>query len=109
MILDRRDRHAYSSHVKILSAGKEMGHQSRLSSKGQTTIPAEIRDYLGLKPGDRIIYAVSDGKVELRARNLRAVDLVGVLGPPPAGPKTLREIDEGIEEAASDHAARGLT
>lgn len=79
-----------------------MGHHSRLTSKGQTTIPAEIRDYLGLKPGDRIVYAMKDGKVELKAKNLRAVDLVGLLGPPPAGPKTLQEIEEGIAEAGAD-------
>jgi antitoxin PrlF len=85
-----------------------MGHQSRLTSKGQTTIPVEIRQYLGLKPGDQIVYALKDGKVELRAKNLRAVDLIGILGPPPAGPKTLEEIEEGIATAAADSGMRGL-
>lgn len=85
-----------------------MGQHSRLTSKGQTTIPAEVRDYLGLKPGDRIIYAMKDGKVEMRAKNLRAVDLIGILGPPPAGPKTLEEIEEGIATAAAESGLRGL-
>lgn len=85
-----------------------MGQHSRLTSKGQTTIPAEVRDYLGLKPGDRIVYAMKDGKVELRAKNLRAVDLIGILGPPPAGPRTLEEIEEGIATAAAESGLRGL-
>jgi antitoxin PrlF len=85
-----------------------MGHHSRLTSKGQTTIPAEVRAFLGLKPGDQIIYTIRDGKVELKARNLRAVDLIGILGPPPSGPKTLEEIDEAIAEAAVESGLRGL-
>jgi antitoxin PrlF len=85
-----------------------MGQHSRLTSKGQTTIPAEVRDYLGLRPGDRIVYAMKDGKVELRAKNRRAVDLIGILGPPPAGPKTLEEIEEGIATAAAESGLRGL-
>ena len=85
-----------------------MGQHSRLTAKGQTTIPAEVREYLGLKPGDQIIYAMKDGKVELKAKNLRAVDLLCILGPPPAGPKTLEEIKEGIAEAAAESGMRGL-
>jgi antitoxin PrlF len=85
-----------------------MGHHSRLTSKGQTTIPAEVRAYLGLKPGDQIVYAMKDGKVELKAKNLRAVDLVGILGPPPSGPKTLEEIEDGIADAAAESGMSGL-
>ena len=36
---------------------------STLSSKGQTTIPGEIRRLLGLKENDRILYEIEDGKV----------------------------------------------
>jgi antitoxin PrlF len=86
-----------------------VGHQSRLTTKGQTTIPAEVRAYLGLKPGDQIVYAMKDGKVELKARNLRAVDLIGVLGRPPAGkPLTVAEMDRAIMDsvAADDERIR---
>ena len=40
--------------------------QSTLTSKGQTTIPQEIRKLLGLKQNDRILYEVEDGKVAIK-------------------------------------------
>ncbi len=39
---------------------------SRLSAKGQITVPKEIRDLLVLKPGDLIAYEVQNGTVILR-------------------------------------------
>ena len=38
---------------------------SRLSSKGQVTIPKAIREELGLEPGDLVAYVVRDGTVRL--------------------------------------------
>ena len=86
-----------------------MGQHSRLTTKGQTTIPAEVRAYLGLKPGDQIAYAMKNGKVELRARNIRASDLIGILGPPPSGETlTVEEMDQAIMDtvAAEDDRIR---
>ncbi|MGH6870301.1 MAG: AbrB/MazE/SpoVT family DNA-binding domain-containing protein [Rhizomicrobium sp.] len=39
---------------------------SRLTSKGQATIPVEIRKALRLKEGDRVAFALDKGKVTLR-------------------------------------------
>ncbi len=39
---------------------------SRVSSKGQVTIPKEIRKTIGVKPGDMISYEVEKGVVVLR-------------------------------------------
>lgn len=39
---------------------------SKLSSKGQVTIPREIRETVGLKPGDTIAYDIHDGVVTLK-------------------------------------------
>jgi antitoxin PrlF len=41
--------------------------KSTLTSKGQTTIPREIRKLLGLKENDRILYEVEDGKVAIKS------------------------------------------
>ena len=84
-----------------------MSLQSKITSKGQTTVPIEVRHALGLKPGDRIAYVIGDGKVELFARNLRAAALAGILGAPPSGESlSLAQIDQAIGEAALADDAR---
>ncbi|MGH6903318.1 MAG: AbrB/MazE/SpoVT family DNA-binding domain-containing protein [Geminicoccaceae bacterium] len=39
---------------------------SRVTSKGQTTIPRAVREKLALKPGDVIVYELEDDEVRLR-------------------------------------------
>lgn len=39
---------------------------TRLTSKGQTTIPVEIRKALRLKEGDSVLFELDKGKVTLR-------------------------------------------
>lgn len=47
-----------------------MARSSRLSSKGQITVPLEIRKRLGVKAGDRLEFFVKDAQTILRpARN----------------------------------------
>lgn len=43
-----------------------MTYRSRLSSKGQVTIPAEVREKLHLEAGDTVIYDVEDERAVLR-------------------------------------------
>ena len=43
-----------------------MPHQSRLSSKGQVTIPIEVRERLGLEPGDVVVYEIEGESAILR-------------------------------------------
>jgi AbrB family looped-hinge helix DNA binding protein len=51
-----------------------------LTSKGQTTIPKEIRDELGMKPGDRLTFTLmSDATVVMRVRNKSISELAGTL------------------------------
>ena len=45
---------------------------SRMTSKGQVTIPKRIRDYLGLKPGSEVEFVVTnDGQIALGSREAR--------------------------------------
>jgi AbrB family looped-hinge helix DNA binding protein len=47
---------------------------SRLTSKGQVTVPVGIRYALGLAPGDEVVFSVEDGRgVFLRATTLDAL------------------------------------
>lgn len=51
---------------------------SKLTSKGQTTIPKDIRDALGLKPSDELKFTLlSDGTVIMRAKTKSILDLAG--------------------------------
>ena len=51
-----------------------------LTSKGQTTIPKEIRDSLGMKPGDRMTFTLMpDGTIVMRVKTKSVMGLAGVL------------------------------
>jgi len=57
-----------------------MNGESTLTSKGQTTIPKEIRDSLSLRSGDRITYTLMpDGTVQMRVKNKSVLALAGSL------------------------------
>jgi len=57
-----------------------MTTEATLTSKGQTTIPKEIRDSLHMKEGDRMTFTLlPDGTVLLRVKNKSAMDLAGRL------------------------------
>ncbi|MEP6701883.1 MAG: type II toxin-antitoxin system PrlF family antitoxin [Betaproteobacteria bacterium] len=57
-----------------------MKSDATLTSKGQTTIPKEIRDSLGMKPGDRLSFTLMpDGTVVMRVRSGSVIALAGLL------------------------------
>ena len=68
---------------------------STMTAKGQTTIPAEIRKKLDLKPGDRILYLEEEGRVRIIAADKRTKDLKGLL-PKPDQPVSLADMDAAI-------------
>lgn len=57
-----------------------MTADATLTSKGQTTIPKEIRDELGMKPGDRMTFTLMpDSTVVMRVKSKKLSDLAGTL------------------------------
>lgn len=80
-----------------------MGVRATVTSKGQITIPKEVRDRHKLKPGDIVEFIERDGETIVKPRNLRAVDLIGILGPPPSGtPLSVEEMDDAIMDAVAE-------
>lgn len=54
-----------------------------LTSKGQTTIPKDVRNHLRLSAGDRIEFLVDGDVVVLRPATRKITDLKGFLPKPP--------------------------
>ena len=73
-----------------------------LTSKGQVTIPAALRERLGLKAGDRVDFTLApDGKVLLTPQRTPFEKLCGVLGGRRGQPASVREMDEAIRHAVT--------
>ncbi|WP_377296581.1 AbrB/MazE/SpoVT family DNA-binding domain-containing protein [Rhizobium sp. SGZ-381] len=78
--------------------------ESVLSSKGQVTIPKEMRAALNLRPGDTLVYSLIDGEVVITPKNVDFTELVGYLGKAPGGLASLEEIDKAVLDAAGANA-----
>jgi antitoxin PrlF len=84
-----------------------MGARATITSKGQITLPKEVRDRHNLKPGDVVEFVERNGETVVKPRNLRAVDLIGILGPPPAGRGlSIEDMDDAIMDAVAEDDAR---
>jgi antitoxin PrlF len=60
-----------------------MSDATTLTSKGQVTVPRDIRDRLGLKSGDKMAFTMlSDGTVIMRPKTRRLAELAGSLTRP---------------------------
>jgi AbrB family looped-hinge helix DNA binding protein len=82
--------------------------ESTMTSKGQTTVPKEIRKQLNLRPGDKVFWYLEDGRIVLRAKNRSINDLAGMLHRPGQRPISLEEMDEAIGQAAAESALAGV-
>lgn len=80
-----------------------------MTSKGQTTVPKEVRDLLGLSEGAQVEWTVEDGRATVKPRTLRAIDLAGILGPPPNGVHlSVEDMDDAVADAVVERFERSL-
>lgn len=75
-----------------------------VTSKGQLTLPIEVRRRLGVKPGDLVMFVLDqdDGRAEVRRVKETVRSVFGSI-PTPPGLET-GDFDDLIEEAMADHA-----
>lgn len=73
---------------------------STITSKGQTTIPKEVRDRLHLHAGDRLEFIIRDDTVVLRAASRDVRDLKGFL-PKPKKAVTIEQMNAAIRKRAA--------
>lgn len=82
-----------------------MKYSSSISSKGQVTVPQEIRNRLGLGAGDRVEFVIEGERTVLRPARTPSNPFdkyKGALGTFPGGPKEInawvREMRDESEE-----------
>lgn len=77
--------------------------EAKMTSKGQITLPKDIRLQLGLKQGDRVRFIVEDdGRVRLVPAKRDISELMGIL-PSTKGRFSLDEIDEIVQNSVARH------
>jgi AbrB family looped-hinge helix DNA binding protein len=81
-------------------------HEATVTAKGQITIPAEIRERLGVGVGDTLRFETdAEGRVTLAPAKLSIRRMFGMLGKPRRS-LTLEEIDDVIADAAVERFRR---
>lgn len=71
---------------------------STITSKGQTTIPKDIRDRLHLRPGDRLEFVVDDdGRVVVLPATVDVAELAGILKPP-SRPVSVEAMNQAVRK-----------
>ncbi|HKL77121.1 MAG TPA: AbrB/MazE/SpoVT family DNA-binding domain-containing protein [Gammaproteobacteria bacterium] len=76
--------------------------EATVTSKGQITLPKDLREQLHLATGDRVIFLMEeDGSVHLIPKHTSLKDLKGIV-PKPEQPVSLEEMERAIEKGASD-------
>jgi antitoxin PrlF len=74
---------------------------STITLKGQITIPKEIRDEMGLKPGDRVnVFKDKTGQLAVRVITSDFRSLRGILKSRRTRPLSQKEMDEAIARGA---------
>jgi antitoxin PrlF len=75
--------------------------ESKITAKGQMTLPKEAREQMGVKAGDRIkIFIDPSGRVVLLPV-IPVTALKGIVKSPHSRPVTIKEMDEGIAKGVA--------
>lgn len=84
-------------------------YRSTLTRKGQATVPVEIRDRMGLKEGDTLVWQEHDGNVTVIGAREYVQRMRGMLRPyvdPSKPPPTIEEMKEAAAEGWTERERR---
>ena len=74
-----------------------------ITSKGQVTVPKNIRDQLNIQAGTQLDFTLNnDGTICVRPLNRTALSIVGILKRPGQKAVTIEQMNDTIAEAASE-------
>jgi antitoxin PrlF len=83
--------------------------QSKVTSQGQISVPAEVRKRLGVGPGSTLEWDDLDGQIVVRrAKKYTSEEIRRILfpnGPPKR--RSLKELKAGVESYIDEQHARG--
>jgi antitoxin PrlF len=82
-----------------------MKRSSKISSKGQVTIPLEIRQRLGLRAGDRVEFVTENGRTIIRPERPAQNPFAKYVGALPAF-SSVREINAWVRSLRDEKTAR---
>jgi antitoxin PrlF len=77
-----------------------------VTSKGQITLPLDVRNDLDLKVGDKVSFEKVDGSYVLKPQNKSIMALAGILHRSGERAMTIKEMDEKLGEALAEDDAR---
>ncbi len=77
-----------------------------MTSKGQITLPRDVRDDLNLKEGDRVSFEKIGESYVLRPQNKSVMELAGILHVPGEKALTIEEMGDKLGEALAEDDAR---
>ncbi len=81
-----------------------------LTSKGQVTIPKEVREYLRVDAGDRLEFSLEpDGSVRVRRPQRAVGDLYGMLRRRGSEPVSIAEMHQAVLDAVAAEDERSRT
>jgi len=83
--------------------------QSKVTSQGQISVPAEVRKRLGVGPGSTLEWDEQDGQIVVRRKGKYTSQEIHKILFPNGPPKrrTLKELKEGISHYIRDRHASG--
>ena len=80
-----------------------------MTSKGQITVPKDVRDDLRLTAGSRVMFVrLRNGQYRIVPRTGSVEDFIGMLYDPDAAPMTTEEINAAIAEGGAASGLRGM-